>query len=296
MPRIIGRTLNVHGLHQTISPMLQILEKKTHPYELAAQMIAQAQRIVCFTGAGASTDSGIPDFRGMGNSYWTQYDLKHFHYTHFMDSEESRRIYWKMEQEFYELVLSVRPNAIHDACVELEHYNKLYAIITQNVDSLHQRAGNSPQLVIEIHGNIFSVGCRNCLRKYSREEIYYRIKNGVAVPYCDYCGGILKSDTVSFGQSMPLFESSQSLKAVYASDLFIVIGSSLLVQPAAYLIVKAQEIHSKVLLINLISTPYDHCANFIIYENAERAITKIMEIVRKKLTLRQSPSTGPRMT
>ena len=287
MPRIIGRILNALGLHQLINLMLQIFEKKSHPYELAAQMIAQAKRIVCFTGAGASTDSGIPDFRGVGNSYWTQYDLKHFHYTHFMDSEESRRIYWKMEQEFYELVLSVRPNAIHDACVELEHYGKLYAIITQNVDSLHQRAGNTPHYVIEIHGNIFSVSCQNCFRKYAREDVYHRIRNGVAVPYCDYCGGILKSDTVAFGQPMPAVESSQSLKAVYASDLFVVIGSSLLVQPAAYLIVKAQETHSKVLLINLISTPYDRYADFIIYENAERAITKIMEIVRKKLTLQQ---------
>lgn len=268
--------------------MVHIFEKKPHPYETAAHMIAQAERIVCFTGAGASTDSGIPDFRGVGNSYWTQYDLKHFRYTSFMDSEESRRIYWKMEQEFYELVLSVRPNAIHDACVELEHYHKLYAIITQNVDSLHQRAGNTPHYVIEIHGNIFSVSCQSCLRKYAREEIYNRIKNGVTVPYCDYCGGILKSDTVAFGQPIPQLSSSQSLKAVYASDLFVVIGSSLLVQPAAYLIVKAKENHSRVLLINLISTPYDRYADFIIYENAERAIMKIMEIVRKKLILRRS--------
>ena len=247
-------------------------------------MIAQANRIVCFTGAGASTDSGIPDFRGRGRSYWTQYDLKHFQYAAFMDSVQSRQVYWQMEQEFYELVLSVRPNAIHDACVELEQYRKLYAIITQNVDSLHQRAGNSPHLVIEIHGNIFSVTCQNCGRKYSREEIYYRIKNGVKVPYCDFCGGILKSDTVAFGQPMPPFESSQSLKATYAADLFIVIGSSLLVQPAAYLIVKAKESPSKVLLINLISTPYDNYADLVIYENAERAIKMIMEMVRKKLT------------
>jgi NAD-dependent deacetylase len=200
-----------------------------------------------------------------------------------MDSEQSRLIYWKMEQEFYELVLSVRPNAIHDACVELEQYHKLYAIITQNVDSLHQRAGTSPSLVIEIHGNIFSVTCQNCSRKYSREDIYYRIKNGVKIPYCDYCGGILKSDTVAFGQPMPRFESCQSLKVTYASDLFIVIGCSLLVQPAAYLIVKAKESHSRVILINLISTPYDNYADLIIYENAERAITKIMESVRKKM-------------
>ena len=201
-----------------------------------------------------------------------------------MDSEESRRICWEMEQEFYELVLSVRPNAIHDACVEIEQYNKLYAIITQNVDSLHQRAGNSPHLVIEIHGNISSVSCQACWHKYTREEIYLRIKNGVRIPYCHLCGGILKSDTVAFGQPMPLYASSQSLKAVYACDLFVVIGSSLLVQPAAYLIVKAKENGAKVILLNLISTPYDSYADLVIYENAERAIKIIMEKVRKKLT------------
>ena len=156
-------------------------------------MIAESKSIVCFTGAGACTDSGVPDFRGIGMSYWTQYDPKDFWFQHFIDSEKSRRIYWKMEQEFYELVQNVRPNAIHDACAELEMYGKLHAIITQNVDRLHQRAGSSYEKMIEIHGNIYTVSCLKCFYRYSREYIYFKIKNAVSVPYCEFCGGILKS-------------------------------------------------------------------------------------------------------
>ncbi len=249
-------------------------------WELAAQMILSAARITCFTGAGACTDSGIPDYRGEGNTYWEKYDLKDFSFQQFMSSEQSRKNYWSMEQEFYDLVQRAQPNAVHRALVELERAGKLQSIITQNVDGLHQRAGSSPEKVVEIHGSLFTVGCLQCFKKYSREDIYNRIKSGVAVPYCSYCYGILKSDTIAFGQAIPEQASARAMMAALRCDLFIVIGSSLLVQPASYLVVKASEAGAKVLIINMSATPYDLVANLVIYENAQKAVTQIMEIVK----------------
>lgn len=255
---------------------------KKSKFEQVGEMILSSQRIVCFTGAGASTDSGIPDYRGIGNTYWRKYNLKDFIFQEFMRSEESRREYWRMEQEFYELVKSVHPNQIHYVLAELEHMGKLDAIITQNVDGLHQRAGSSKDRVIEIHGAIFTVSCLQCYKKYSREDIYHRIKSGVAVPYCSFCYGILKSDTISFGQPMPQEASARALIATLKSDLFIVIGSSLLMQPASYLVIKAKEAGAKIIIINLAATPYDMYSDLVIYYNAEQALLKTMEKVSFK--------------
>ncbi len=258
--------------------------KKKEKIERAASLILGSQKIVGFTGAGACTDSGVPDFRGIGHSYWTKYDPKDFLYQQFIDSERSRKIFWEMEQQFYELVLRVQPNEVHYAYSELEHKGKLLAVITQNVDRLHQRAQSSEEKVIEIHGSIFSVSCLHCYARFSRDHIYQRIKGGgIQVPYCDLCGGILKSNTIAFGQPMPLESSLRSLQATMQSDLFIVIGASLLVQPAAYLVIEAKRRGAKVLIINLMATPYDIYADLVIYDNAQEAIIQIMELVRKRM-------------
>ncbi len=244
-----------------------------------AQIMASSQAIVCLTGAGACTDSGIPDYRGTGTAYWEKYNLKDMMFQQFIASEEARKSYWQMEQEFYELVQISQPNGAHLALVELERMGKLQGIITQNVDGLHQKAGSSPQKVIEIHGSILTVGCLQCFKKYGRDEIAARIKSGVAVPYCSYCYGILKSDTISFGQPLPQQASAQALMATLQSDLFLVIGSSLLVQPASYLIIKAKEAGAKVVIINLSPTPYDSYADVLILDNAQQSMTAIMQIV-----------------
>ena len=240
-------------------------------------MILSAEKIVAFTGAGTSTDSGIPDYRGIGRDYWTKYDLKDFTFHQFLASEAARKECWRMEQEFYELVLRSEPNDIHYALAELERAGKLLSIITQNVDGLHQKSGNSPEKVIEIHGSIFTVSCLQCFKKYSREEIYQRIKSGIEVPYCAFCYGILKSDTISFSQPLLPEICARSLGTTLQSDLFIVIGSSLLVQPAAYLVTKAKEAGAKVIILNFSPTPYDFCADLVIYENACRAMVEIMK-------------------
>lgn len=248
---------------------------RKNKFDIARDMILSSERIVCFTGAGACTDSGIPDFRGEGSDYWLKYNLKDFTFQEFVANESARENYWHMEQEFYELVKKAQPNEVHYWLTELVRMGKLSAVITQNVDGLHQKSGTLQEKVIEIHGSIFGVTCLHCLKKYSREDIYYMIKGGTKVPYCDFCHGILKSDTVLFGQSIPEGASGRALMAVLQSDLFIVVGTSLLVQPAAFLIVKAKSAKAKIIIINLMATPYDSYADLIIYGNAAYAVSRI---------------------
>lgn len=245
-------------------------------WEKAAQAILSSRKTVCLTGAGVCTDSGIPDFRGVGYSYWTKYDPKDFTFAAFLGSEKSREIYWRMDQDFYELVQKAQPNDIHTALAELERMGGLQTIITQNVDGLHQRAGNSKDKIIEIHGSIFTVSCLQCYKKYSREEVYQRIKSGIAVPHCSACHGILKPDTISFGQPLHNELSARSLIATLQCDLFMVIGSSLLVQPVAYLVTKAKGAGAKVIIINFMSTPYDSFADLLFYGDARTSIARIM--------------------
>lgn len=241
--------------------------------EALKAFVSEAKRMVVFTGAGTSTASGIPDYRGVGVNYWNKYNPKDFIFEQFLHSEDSRKEYWRMDQEFYALVLKAVPNQIHYALAQLERRQKLCAVVTQNVDSLYQKAGLPVNKVIEIHGNISTVTCLHCYRKYPRQEIYNRIKDGVTIPYCNFCHGILKPDTVLFGQPLPQDLSQASLKVTLESDLFMAIGSSLLVQPASYLVLKAKEAGAKVIIINLNSTPYDIYADLVIYGNAEEIIS-----------------------
>ncbi len=170
--------------------------------EKAAKLIWDAKSILVFTGAGLSTESGIPDFRSPGG-IWDRYDPQDFYFHKIISDEKARENYWRMSTEFYETMKAARPNKAHLAVKELEDMGKVSAIVTQNIDSLHQRAGSDPKKVIEIHGTAFSVLCLNCGKRYDREEIQRRYLAGEKVPSCDACKGILKPETISFGQAMP---------------------------------------------------------------------------------------------
>ncbi|MGB9693273.1 MAG: SIR2 family NAD-dependent protein deacylase, partial [Fervidobacterium sp.] len=198
----------------------------------AAQWILSSKRIVVFSGAGLSTESGIPDFRSPGG-VWSRYNPEDFYFQKFISSEASREKYWQMATEMYEPMKKAEPNLAHLAISELERLGKLDCVITQNIDGLHLKAGNSPEKVIELHGTAMYVTCLNCHKRYDRDEIQERIKKGVKVPYCDDCGGPLKPATISFGQAMPEWETQEAYNRSSLCDLFIVIGSSLVVQPAA---------------------------------------------------------------
>jgi len=240
------------------------------------ELIHQSQKVIVFTGAGVSTESGIPDFRSPGG-VWQKYNPEDFYYQNFINSEESREKYWQMSLEFFEPLQKAQPNAAHKAVVELEKMGKLYCVITQNVDNLHQRAGNSPEKVIELHGTAISVSCLTCRKKYPREEIQSWLLQGVRVPKCGDCGGILKSNTVSFGQAMPPRETEESFRRARKCDLMIVIGSSLVVQPAASIPLEAKESGAKLVIINRDPTYHDTYADVVVHGSAGEVMSKILE-------------------
>lgn len=243
-----------------------------------AELIEGSNKILVFSGAGLSTESGIPDFRSPGG-LWEKYDPSDFNFQRLLVDEKAREKYWRMSTEFYDMMKNAQPNRAYLAIKEIEDMGKLLAIVTQNVDHLHHKAGNSPAKIIEIHGTAFSVSCLNCGKKYDRDEIENRLKAEFKVPYCDDCSGFLKPDTISFGQSMPADKMSLSFKYAGESDLCIVLGSSLVVYPAASVPEQAHAGGAKLMIINRDVTPLDRNADLVIHDSLSKVLGSIMETV-----------------
>jgi len=241
-------------------------------------LIRESEKILVFTGAGLSTESGIPDFRSPGG-IWDRYDPSDFDFHKIVSDERAREKYWQMSTEYYEVMRDAVPNQAHLFIKGLENAGKLLAIVTQNIDHLHHKAGNSPDKIIEIHGTAFSVSCLSCNKTYDRDEIEDRIKSGVTVPYCDDCSGILKPDTVSFGQAMPEDKMAESLRHARDCDLCIVLGSSLVVYPAASVPAHAVESRARLMIINRDETPLDRQAALVIHDSVAKTLGRIMERV-----------------
>jgi NAD-dependent deacetylase len=231
-----------------------------------AELIRDAKKILVFTGAGMSTESDIPDFRSPGG-IWDRYDPSDFYFQNFISSEKSREKYWEMSTEYYFVMKKASPNNGHLAIKKLEDMGKLLAVVTQNIDRLHHRAGNSPDKIIEIHGTAFLVSCLSCNRIYERDEIEERIKAGEKLPSCDDCSGILKPATVSFGQAMPEDKMMAAMEYSTRCDLCVVLGSSLVVYPAASIPEQALYNGSKLMIINRDETPLDHKADLVIHDS-----------------------------
>ena len=242
-------------------------------------MILKAKKILVFTGAGLSTESGIPDFRSPGG-LWDKYDPSDFYFQKFISDEKAREKYWQMSTASYGMMKNAIPNRAHMAIKELEDTGKLMAVVTQNIDHLHHKAGNSPKKIIEIHGTAFSVSCLSCGKKYERDEIEERVKSGVKVPYCDDCSGSLKPDTISFGQAMPEDKMTESFRHAHECDLCIVLGSSLVVYPAASIPIQAVENGAKLIIINRDATPLDDRSDLNIHDSLSKALGQIMDRVR----------------
>ena len=241
-------------------------------------LIRESEKILVFVGAGLSTESGIPDFRSPGG-IWDKYDPSDFDFHKFVSDERAREKYWQMSTEYYGVMKDAVPNQAHLSIKRLEDIGKLLAIVTQNIDHLHHKAGNSPNKIIEIHGTAFSVSCLSCKKAYDRDKIEDRIKSGVTVPYCDDCSGILKPDTVSFGQAMPEDKMLESLLHARECDLCIVLGSSLVVYPAASVPAHAVESGARLMIINLDETPLDRQATLVIHDSVAKTLGRIMESV-----------------
>lgn len=245
-----------------------------------AEWIVNVKSVVVFVGAGLSTESGIPDFRSPGG-VWDKYDPEDFYFQNFISNETAREKYWQMATEMYESMKDAPPNAGHFAIAELERLGKLDCLITQNIDGLHFKAGNSEKKVLELHGTAMHVTCLSCSKRYERDDIQTRVTAGQKAPRCDACGGLLKPATISFGQSMPERETAEAYRRSEACDLFMVIGSSLVVHPAAYMPVVAKQGRAKLVIINRDETACDSIADIIVNGTAGPIMAAILEKVKQ---------------
>jgi len=247
----------------------------------AADLLERSVKIVAFTGAGVSTESGIPDFRSPGG-IWGKYEP--VYYQDFLDSEDARQRYWLRSRVTYPVLRDAAPNPTHLALVELEKTGKLDCIVTQNIDRLHHKAGNLPEKIIEIHGNSAFAVCLNCRTIYPREEIQKLLEenDGIEVPHCLECKGFLKDATISFGQSMPEEKTNEAIRRAQACDLMLTLGSSLVVYPAAYLPRYAHEAGAKLIIINMTATPLDHLADLMIHGKTGEVLQQIVKEVKMR--------------
>ena len=230
--------------------------------EKLAEMIERTTQGVAFTGAGISTESGIADFRSPGG-LWDRHQP--VYYNEFVASREARVRYWQMRIELYEELQDAQPNAGHQVLAKLEERGQLAAVITQNIDGLHQLAGS--QQVIEIHGTARVIACIACGKEWSPPDVHAMIEAGDDAPDCDECGSPLKSKTISFGQAMPEKEMREAAELTKAADLYLAIGSSLVVEPAASLPRMAKKYGATLVIINKTPTPLDPYADLVINES-----------------------------
>ncbi len=246
--------------------------------ERLAQLIIESQKVIVFTGAGISTESGIPDFRSPGG-IWSRYDPEDFTIQKFLSSPAARKTIWKMSVEGG-LLTEAEPNLAHYAIAELYQLGKLDCVITQNIDNLHQKAGVPEDKVFELHGNVGWVVCLSCRRRFPMPEVLQKIKEGIEVPDCPDCQGILKPDAVFFGEALPQETLQEAIRRAQNCDLFIVIGSTLVIYPAAYIPTYAGEAGATLAIVNLTPTPFDHYAEVVIRGKAGEIMSRVMEKVR----------------
>jgi NAD-dependent protein deacetylase/lipoamidase len=237
----------------------------TDRIDLARDWVGASTRIVALTGAGISTESGVPDFRGP-QGVWTKNPkaerLSNIHY--YMSDPEVRKLAW--QQRLVHPAWHAVPNAGHRALVALEQSGRLHALITQNIDGLHQRAGNSPEKVIEVHGTVHVVVCMSCERREPMQAVLARVRAGEEDPPCEKCSGILKIATISFGQPLVPEVIERAMQAASEGDLFLAIGTSLQVYPVAGAVPRAKSAGARVIIVNAEPTPMDDVADLVIQQ------------------------------
>ena len=252
--------------------------------ERIAQWAARARAGVAFTGAGISTESGIPDFRGPGG-FWERNDAAKFTIQNYVRDPEHRRERWRMAVEGRSFLgknkagEEIKPNAGHLALARLEELGVIRGVITQNVDGLHADAGN--ELVVELHGNARRIGCLSCGESWPSEDVLKRVREGEEDPECVYCGGILKSTTISFGQQLPEDAINKAHVLSASADFFLVVGSSLVVYPAAAMPGVAKKAGAKLAIVNREPTEQDYTADAVIHADAGPTLTAIVERVEQ---------------
>jgi NAD-dependent deacetylase len=239
------------------------------------EMIDGARRIVAFTGAGISTESGIPDFRSPGG-IWTKYQPIYF--DDFMSSEEMRREAWRRKFATDETMQKAEPNAGHRALARLVEQGRMTAIITQNVDGLHQRSGVPDSKIIELHGNTTYASCLDCGQRYELEPIRQAFHAHGTLPSCEKCDGIVKTATISFGQAMPEIQMARAQDETLQCDLFIVLGSSLVVYPAAGFPRIAKRRGARLVILNRDPTDQDDAADLVLHNEIGPTMSRVVGV------------------
>ena len=249
--------------------------REPDPLPDAVAVVAGAARVAVLSGAGISTESGIPDFRGP-NGLWTRNpgSERLSSLAAYRADPEVRRQSW--QARLTHPVWDAEPNAGHRALVDLERAGRLRAILTQNIDRLHQKAGSSQELVVELHGSMFDTVCLGCGDRRPMREALDRVEAGEADPPCLVCGGILKSATISFGQSLDVDVLMRAKETAETCDLMLVAGSSLAVQPAAGLVGLAARAGAAVVICNAGETPYDHLATVVLRDRLGEVLPELV--------------------
>ena len=244
----------------------------------ARELLATAARITVLTGAGVSTASGIPDFRGP-NGMWTANPkaARMFDIDAYIADRDLRVQAWRNRHEHP--AWTARPNAAHHAVAELERQGRLRGLITQNIDELHQAAGSGVKApLLEVHGSIKRAVCLTCRRRVPMVDVLARVNSGEDDPPCEACGGILKSDTISFGQSLDRAVLAAAVDAASDCDVFLAVGSSLRVQPVAGLVPLAQQSGAEVVIVNGQPTPYDGIAASVVRDPVEQVLPQLVGV------------------
>jgi len=245
------------------------------PLAAARWLLDAARRVVVLTGAGISTDSGIPDFRGP-NGVWTRNPAAEKASTlqHYLGDPEVRRAAWR--NRVTSPAWSAQPNAGHRAIVELERRGKLHALVTQNIDELHQRAGSSPALVVEVHGTMHRYTCWGCGDEGPMQVMVERVVAGEEDPACRRCGGVVKSATISFGQALVPEVIDRALRSAEEGDVLLAVGTTLQVYPVANMVPRARAAGAAVIIVNAEPTKMDHLADAVLRGNASEVLPALL--------------------
>ena len=241
--------------------------------EAFIQKLKEADSITILTGAGISTASGIPDFRG-DNGFWKT--NKPIYFDEFLSSSAKRKESWKNNIALTEKLKSISFNKGHTLVRKILDMNPNNILITQNIDGLHQKSGVSNDKMIEIHGTALKANCLDCKKKFNLQKFHKAFKANVPIPNCDNCDGLVKVATISFGQPMNPVTMEKAVASAVNSSLMIVLGSSLVVQPVAGLPKIALENGNRLIICNLQTTPYDHHADVILYEKIESIAEELL--------------------
>jgi NAD-dependent deacetylase len=235
-----------------------------------ARLIADARRMVVFTGAGISTESGVPDFRSPGG-VWSK--MKPIYFQDFVGSEEKRREAWTRAFTGKAGWVGAKPNAGHFAVARLVEQGKVAAVVTQNVDNLHQDSGVPADRIVELHGNASYAKCLECGERHELAELKDSFLKVGEIPYCRRCGGLVKTATISFGQPMPAGPMARAEAAALDCDLFLVLGSSLVVYPAAGFPLLAKQNGARLAIVNREPTDLDGYADLVLHDEIGPALS-----------------------